>query len=119
MGGLLDAPAAGADLVALLKDSGSYDWAAATVGSNNAAGYQLGSGQPVLALGGFNGTDPAPTLEQFQTYVHNGRIRYFLGDAGMSNTSTGGSDEARQIAEWVASHYDATTVDGVTVYDLS
>jgi 4-amino-4-deoxy-L-arabinose transferase-like glycosyltransferase len=119
MGGLLDAPTAGAELVALLADSESYDWAAATVGSNNAAGYQLGSGQPVLALGGFNGTDPAPTLGQFQAYVHNGRVHYFLGDAGMSNTSTGGSDAARQIAEWVAANYDATTVDGVAVYDLS
>jgi 4-amino-4-deoxy-L-arabinose transferase-like glycosyltransferase len=119
MGGLLGAPTPGADLVALLRESGGYRWAAATVGSNNAAGYQLASGAAVMAVGGFNGTDPSPTLAQFQTYVHNGQIHYFLGDGAMSDTSTGGSDAGRQIAEWVADNYTATSVDGVTVHDLS
>ncbi len=119
VGGLLDAPTVGAELVALLKDSGVHTWAAATVGSNNAAGYQLAAGKPVLAVGGFNGTDPAPTLAQFQSYVHNGQIRYFLGDGGMSGTETGGSDAARQIADWVAENYRSEQVTGVTVYDLS
>jgi 4-amino-4-deoxy-L-arabinose transferase-like glycosyltransferase len=118
MGGLLDAPTVGDTLAALLRDS-DHRWAAATVGSNNAAGYQLASAKPVLALGGFNGTDPSPTLAQFQTCVRNGQIHYFLGDAGMSSTATGGSDAARQIADWVAENYQATQVDGVTVYDLS
>jgi hypothetical protein len=45
------------------------------VGSNNAAGYQLSSGLPVMAVGGFNGTDPAPTLEQFQKLVADGEMR--------------------------------------------
>jgi 4-amino-4-deoxy-L-arabinose transferase-like glycosyltransferase len=119
MGGLLDAPSVGDELAALLADSGDYTWAAAAVGSNNAAGYQLASGQPVLAVGGFNGTDPYPTLAQFQQMVQNGQVRYFLGDGGMSSTSTGGSDAGAQIAEWVAENYTAQTVDGVTVYDLS
>lgn len=56
---------------------------------------------------------------QFQTYVRNGQIHYFLGDAGMSSTDTGGSDAARQIAEWFAENYQATQVDGVPVYALS
>jgi 4-amino-4-deoxy-L-arabinose transferase-like glycosyltransferase len=118
MGGLLDAPTPGADLVALLRE-GDYTWAAATVGSNNAAGYQLASGKPVLAVGGFNGTDPAPTLARFQEYVRNGQIHYFIGDGAMSSTATGGSDAGRQIAEWVAENYEAQRVSGVTVYDLS
>ena len=54
-------------------------WAAAVVGSNNAAGYQLATELPVMAVGGFNGTDPAPTLEQFQQYVADGKIHYFIG----------------------------------------
>lgn len=119
MGGLLDAPSVGDELAAQLADNGDYTWAAATVGSNNAAGYQLASGQPVLAVGGFNGTDPYPTLEQFQQMVQNGQIHYFIGDGGMSSTSTGGSDAGAQIAEWVAENYTAQTVDGVTIYDLS
>ncbi|TDV52311.1 glycosyltransferase family 39 protein [Actinophytocola oryzae] len=119
MGGLLDAPSVGADLANLLADSGDHTWAAATVGSNNAAGYQLASGRPVLAVGGFNGTDPYPTLAEFQEMVRSGQIRYFVGDGGMSGTATGGSDAGAQIAEWVAASFTSSTVSGVTVYDLT
>ncbi|MFD1146772.1 ArnT family glycosyltransferase [Saccharothrix hoggarensis] len=117
MGGLLHAPDPGDDLVRLLRDSDGFTWAAATVGSNNAAGFQLGSGSPVLAVGGFNGTDPAPTLEQFQTMVRSGRIHYFLGGAGMPAET--GSDASERIAEWVEATFTPTTVDDVTVYDLT
>ncbi|MFI9009411.1 glycosyltransferase family 39 protein [Actinosynnema sp. NPDC053489] len=117
MGGLLDAPTPGADLVALLRDGDGFTWAAAAVGSNNAAGYQLGSGEPVMAVGGFNGTDPAPTLERFRELVRDGRVHYFLGGALMPAET--GSDAAQRIAEWVADAFTATTVDGVDVYDLT
>ncbi|WP_037310776.1 ArnT family glycosyltransferase [Amycolatopsis orientalis] len=118
-GGLLGTSLPGESLTALLRqDSAKYTWTAATVGSNNAAGYQLGSGAPVMAVGGFNGTDPAPTLEQFQEYVRSGRIHYFLGDGMMMRGETG-SDAAERIAAWVAETYQPTTVDGVTVYDLT
>ena len=97
--------------------------------SNNAAGYQLGSGEPVMAIGGFNGTDPAPTLTQFEKYVSEGKIHYFIsgsggfGGAGPGGAGPGGaggtSDDASQITSWVESHFTAETVGGVTVYDLS
>ncbi|MFD0656160.1 mannosyltransferase YkcB-related protein [Thermocatellispora tengchongensis] len=92
------------------------------MGSNNAAGYQLASGEPVMAVGGFNGTDPAPTLERFQRYVAAGEIHYFLGGGmgmGRGGAVEGGSDEAARIAEWVRQNFAARTVGGVTVYDLS
>ena len=60
----------------LTEDAQSYTWAAAVPGSTEAAYYQLDSDQPVMALGGFSSGDPAPTLEQFQTYVADGRIHY-------------------------------------------
>ncbi len=116
MGGLLSAPTPGAELVSLLRN-GSQTWAAAAVGSNNAAGYQLGSGRPVMAVGGFNGTDPAPTLAEFQQLVADGRIHYFLGGAGMSGST--GSDAAQEIAAWVQQNFDGSTVDGVAVHDLT
>ncbi|MEV6879516.1 glycosyltransferase family 39 protein [Amycolatopsis sp. NPDC051128] len=118
-GSLLSTTMPGAQLTALLReDTSHYTWTAATVLSNSAAGYQLASGAPVMAVGGFNGTDPYPTLEQFQQYVDSGAIHYFLGE-GMTMPGTSGSDAAQRIAEWVASHYQASTVDGVTVYDLT
>lgn len=118
MGGLLEASTPDAKLVAMLRqDAGSYSWVAAAVGSNNAAGYQLATGLPVMPVGGFNGSDPSPTLAQFQLYVAQGRIHYFLG--GGAFRSNGGSAAAQQIAAWVAQNFTATTVSGVTVYDLT
>ncbi|BCB87473.1 hypothetical protein Psuf_047860 [Phytohabitans suffuscus] len=119
MGGLLDATTPDAELAAALsEDAGSYTWVAATVGANNAAGYQLATELPVMAIGGFNGSDPSPTLEQFQRYVAEGKVHYFLGGAGLGR-SNGGSDAAQEIAAWVADNFTATTVGGVTLYDLS
>jgi 4-amino-4-deoxy-L-arabinose transferase-like glycosyltransferase len=114
-GALLDGSRPSAALTALLKQNArSYTWAAAAVGSNSAAGYQLASGKPVMAIGGFNGTDPAPSLARFQQYVNTGKIHYFIaGSMGR------GSGTAQQITAWVAETFKARTVDGVTVYDLS
>ncbi|MDX8033176.1 glycosyltransferase family 39 protein [Lentzea sp. BCCO 10_0856] len=117
-GGLLDATTPDAEVVTLLRDNaGEYRWAAATIGSNNAAGLQLGSGQPVMALGGFNGTDPAPTLEQFQELVRSGQIHYYVAAGRMMQGETG-SDAAHDIAAWVAENFTATTVAGATLYEL-
>jgi 4-amino-4-deoxy-L-arabinose transferase-like glycosyltransferase len=116
MGGLLNGSRPSAELVALLEqDAGHYTWVAATVGANNAAGYQLATGDPVMPIGGFNGSDPAPTLAQFQQDVRDGRIHYFIG----GDMPGGDSGTAQQIAAWVADHFTATTVGGVTVYDLT
>ena len=125
-GGFLNATTPSKALVALLRhDAGRYRWAAATVNSNAAAGYQLGSGDPVMAIGGFNGTDPAPTLAQFETYVHRGDIHWFIASGGGGfgatgfGTGSGAATTASQITAWVESHYRARSVDGVTLYDLS
>jgi 4-amino-4-deoxy-L-arabinose transferase-like glycosyltransferase len=105
---------------ALQRDAGKYTWAAATVNSNNAAGYQLGSGEPVMAIGGFNGTDPAPTLAQFEKDVAQGKIHYFIASGGGGfGGGAGGSGDATQITSWVEAHFTAQTVGGVTVYDLT
>jgi hypothetical protein len=119
MGGLLDAATPSSQMIALLKqNASSYTWAAAMVGANNAAGYQLASGQAVMPIGGFNGSDPSPTLAQFQQDVAQGRIHYFIG-GGMGMQSAGGSNDATEIAAWVQQNFTATTVAGTTVYDLS
>jgi 4-amino-4-deoxy-L-arabinose transferase-like glycosyltransferase len=118
MGGLLNGSTPSAELVALLQENADqYTWVAAAVGANNAAGYQLATEDPVMAIGGFNGSDPSPTLAQFQQYVAEGKIHYFIG--GTLGQSNGGSDASQEIAEWVAANYTAQTVGGVTLYDLT
>jgi len=118
-GGLLSAATVGDELKALLEqDASSYRWVAAAVGSNSASGYQLATQDPVMPVGGFNGSDPSPTLEQFQAYVRNGDIHYFIG-GGMGMRANGGSSASSEISTWVEANFDAQTVDGVAIYDLS
>jgi hypothetical protein len=118
-GGLLNGASASSELVTLLTtDATSYTWVAATVGAQNAASYQLATQDPVMAIGGFNGSDPSPTLEQFTEYVSSGRIHYFIANS-LGGQQNGGSDAASTIAAWVADNYTATTVGGTTVYDLT
>ena len=71
-----------------------------------------------MPLGGFNGSDPSPTLAQFQQYVADGRVHWFIG-GGAGMRSDGGSASAQAIAAWVEENFAARTVDGVTLYDLS
>jgi 4-amino-4-deoxy-L-arabinose transferase-like glycosyltransferase len=122
-GGFLSGSRSNSALNKLLQsDASRYTWAAATVSADNAAGYQLGSGEPVMAIGGFNGTDPAPTLAQFEKYVAEGKIHYFIaGGGGFGGGGVGGgtSNDASQITSWVEAHFNSETVGGVTVYDLS
>ncbi|WP_284763449.1 glycosyltransferase family 39 protein [Arthrobacter sp. efr-133-R2A-63] len=118
MGGLLGATTPSSEMVATLKSGASnYTWAAAVVGSNNAAGYQLATELPVMAVGGFNGTDPSPTLQQFQQLVAQGKIHYFIAGGTMQGSS--GSEAPAQIAQWVAANFQAQSIGGTTVYPLA
>jgi 4-amino-4-deoxy-L-arabinose transferase-like glycosyltransferase len=117
MGGLSGNTAVSSALEKLLeKDASSYKWVAATVGSQEAAPLELATGDAVMAIGGFNGTDPAPTLAEFKAMVAKGEIHYYLG---ANSESFGGGGKSSTIASWVAAHYKKETVGGTTVYDLT
>lgn len=122
MGGILGGASVSSELESMLtEDAGSYTWVAATTGAQNAASYQLATREPVMAMGGFNGTAASPTLAQFEKYVADGRIHYFIsgGSGGMRGGQGGSSTQASLIATWVSEHFTARTVGGVTVYDLT
>ena len=70
-----------------------------------------------MPIGGFNGSDPSPTLAQFQKLVQEHKIHYFI--AGGLGQSNGGSNVSSQISQWVANNYTATTIGGITLYDLT
>ena len=99
--------------------SSRYTWVGATVGANQASGYQLATSKPVMAIGGFNGSDPSPTLAQFEQYVAQGKIHYFIaGRGGAAGPTTAGSTSS-QISSWVQNNFSSTTVGGTTLYDLT
>ncbi|WP_454791330.1 ArnT family glycosyltransferase [Mycolicibacterium lutetiense] len=96
-------------------------WAAASVGSMLVSDLELKTGESLMAIGGFTGSDNSPTLTQFQQYVADGQVRYFLdrpaGGRGGPPRDPGGS--AGEITTWVRQHFTKSAVGDVPVYDLS
>jgi hypothetical protein len=108
---------ANSELTALLTATDGT-WSAAVSSSQSAASLELASGTGVMSTGGWGGSDAAVTLEQFQAYVADGQLTYYVG-GGQGGGPDGDSDStSSQIAAWVAANYTATTVGGQTVYDL-
>lgn len=112
-----DIPAPG--VVAKLKGNNiAATWTAAIVGSESAANYQLETGRPIMALGGFNGSDPFPTLDEFIKLVGGGKIGALVIQNLPPVTAEGRGDAARVVA-WVRQHYSAQMIDGAEFYDLA
>jgi 4-amino-4-deoxy-L-arabinose transferase-like glycosyltransferase len=72
----------------------------------------LETGKPVMAIGGFSGSDPILTTDRLEKMVEGGEVRYFLttggqdgpsgnSTAGMSGPMGGGQTE---IMSWVKAH---------------
>jgi hypothetical protein len=120
MGGLLNGADVSDEAKELLeKNAGDYTWAAAAIGAPNAASYQLSTGEPVMAIGGFNGTDPSPTLAEFKKYVEDGKIHYFISSGTGGGMGGSGDGTSSQISSWVQENFETVTVDGTTFYDLT
>ena len=100
-----------------LVEQADNRWAAATVGSMTASRLELKTGTSVMAIGGFTGSDNSPTLAQFQGYVADGQVRYFIpGERG--GLPGGRSGTAGDITTWVQQNFRPIDVGGTTVYDL-
>jgi 4-amino-4-deoxy-L-arabinose transferase-like glycosyltransferase len=116
-GGLGGGTTVSSALTGLLEqDAGRYTWVAATEGSEEAAPLELATGDAVMAIGGFNGTDPWPALAVFKELVAKHEIHYYVGQGSQS---FGGGSGSSAIAAWVAAHFTKQTVGGQTVYDLT
>lgn len=71
-----------------------------------------------MAMGGFNGGDNAPTLEQLPSLISGGELRFVaVGGAG----GAPGGASSSSISNWVSSACTAVTIDGSTtsVYDCA
>ena len=115
-GGGMGGGEASSELTALLSKT-TTTWAAAVSGSQSAASLELATGKSVIAIGGFSGTDDAPTLAQFKQWVAEGKIAYYISDGQSGRGSS--SSAASEIQSWVESNYTATTVGSTTVYALT
>lgn len=68
----------------------------ATTNSQSAAPTIISTGKAVMSLGGFSGSDPILTAQQFAALVKKGTVRYYLS-GGMGGGGQGGST----ISSWV------------------
>jgi 4-amino-4-deoxy-L-arabinose transferase-like glycosyltransferase len=85
--------------------------------ANAAAGIILETGMPVMAVGGFIGSDPILTTDRLEKMVVNGEVRYFLtmgGPGDLSGNTTGNGSfpggmpgmmgGQSEITSWVKAH---------------
>jgi hypothetical protein len=97
-------------------------WAAAAVGSMGVSSLELKTKAPIMAIGGFTGSDNSPTLEQFQGYVAQHQVRYFIDErrddknGPMRHMQSGAAND---ITKWVRQTFTPIDVSGTTVYDLA
>ena len=77
----------------LERHQGSAAYLVAVNGSQTAAPFILESGKAVIAMGGFGGTDPAPTLSEFEHLVATGKVHYVYVSSG-AGTGGGGARTA-------------------------
>ena len=107
----------------LTKNNTGQKFLVAVPSSQYAEEIILKTGEPVMSVGGFLGSDRILTAESLAEMVRDGEVRYYLlADGGMR----GGSDE---VAQWVREN--GTEVDsvvwngssggfgGATLYDLA
>lgn len=106
------------DVVNRLRSAkASVRWAGAVIGSETAANYQLESGRSVLPIGGFDGTDPFPTLEQFRVLVDQGLVgSLVIGE--LPPLTLEGKGESARIVEWVTANYDEERVGPARYFEL-
>ncbi|RDV09722.1 glycosyl transferase [Arthrobacter sp. RT-1] len=93
-------------------------WPGAIVGSESAANYQLETGRPILAIGGFNGSDPFPTLEQFIALVEEQKIGAMVIQT-LPPVPAEGRGEAARIVAWVRANHTAQVFGGAELYKLA
>lgn len=104
----------------LEANRGDATYLAAAFSSNASAPLILGSdGEPVLTIGGFNGADPYPSVDQLKELVASGQLRYVVMGGGMGGPG-GGNGTTSALRQWITTN--GTQVDyggSTTLYDLS
>ncbi len=86
------------NLVSFLEaNRDGYLYLVAVPNSQQASSIALETGQPVLAMGGFMGSDPAMTVGKLQQMIANRQVRFVLGGSSAS------------VNQWVQSN--CTAVD--------
>ncbi len=102
----------------LEANQGSAKYLVAGHGSMTTASLIIETGKAVVTIGGFNGSDPTPTVSGLAAMVHKGELKYVLvSSSGGGGPSGAGNQQA--INSWVRTHGTAVTglsISGGTLY---
>ncbi|MEY9991529.1 4-amino-4-deoxy-L-arabinose transferase-like glycosyltransferase [Streptomyces sp. V4I8] len=85
----------------LKKHQDGAKWLLAVSSSQSAAQLILSSGEPVISMWGWSGSDKAMTLAKLKELVKNGELHYIQIGGGMGGGPGGGSDVSSAVTEWV------------------
>ena len=103
---------------ALLKyleaHQGTATYLFATTNAGTAEPYIIATGKPVMALGGFTGSDPILTTAQLATLAKEGKVKYFL----LSGGGRGGNNSS-SLTTWIQQHSKLVTVSGAQLYEYT
>jgi 4-amino-4-deoxy-L-arabinose transferase-like glycosyltransferase len=94
---------ASTELIAYLKKhQDGATWLLAVSGSQSAAQLIMSSGEPVISMWGWSGSDQAMTLAKLKELVKAGKLHYVqLGGGGMGGGPGGNSTLSTEVTEWV------------------
>nr|WP_128428996.1 glycosyltransferase family 39 protein [Streptomyces cyaneus] len=86
----------------LKKHQDGAKWLLAVSSSQSAAQLILSSGEPVISMWGWSGSDKAMTLAKLKELVKKGELHYVqIGGGGMGGGPGGGSSVSSEVTEWV------------------
>ncbi len=93
----------------LVANQGSARWIVAVSGANGAGQIELETGKPVMAMGGFTGSDDTPTLDELKAYIASGDLRFIVVGGGGGGGGGGPFGGSSAVTDWVTS--SCTAVD--------
>jgi 4-amino-4-deoxy-L-arabinose transferase-like glycosyltransferase len=102
----------------LVANRGGATWIVAANSSQEAGAIQIATGLPVMAMGGFTGSDPTPTVDEFKAYVASGELRFVLAGG---TSGFGGGFGGSNVTSWVTAHCTLVPESGITasLYDCA
>ncbi|PPS74411.1 MULTISPECIES: glycosyltransferase family 39 protein [Streptomyces] len=104
-GGGMGGGGASSELIAYLKKhQDGAKWLLAVSSSQGAAQLIVSSGEPVISMWGWSGSDKAMTLAKLKELVKKGELHYIQLGGGMGGGPGGGSSVSSEVTAWVQKH---------------
>ncbi len=110
----------------LVSNRGTATWIVAIDSAQEAGSIEIATGLPVMAMGGFTGSDPTPTLAELQADIAAGKLRFVIAGSGSGGLGAGfpgaggagGADSS--VDTWVTATCKAVSYGGsASLYDCA